>query len=232
MYRILIVLFPIAVCLAVQIASSATGECLACMYGIFPREVPGLRGIPIWSFFHFGWPHFTGNATCLLGLGIMVIMRGVLDFVLVWVLATLVGGVGVWCTGGTNTVHAGASGVIMGLFGAILTRVVFERSLVSLFWAIVVAGVYGSLFYIVLPSQAYSWQGHLWGLMGGILTAAILGCCARRAATRKQAQNEIGSEDVTLTPFDDFALERDRDKFTDEQRMKEEVDAMLSASKQ
>lgn len=223
--RILIVSLPIAVCLAVQIASSVTGICYACNYGIFPRETAGLRGILVWSFLHFGWPHFTGNATFLFGLGVMVIMRGIVDFILVWALATLVGGLGVWCTGGHGTVHAGASGVIMGLFGAVLTRVVFERSLVSLFWAMVVAGLYGSLFYIVIPSQAYSWQGHLWGLMGGILAAALLGCHAHRKS--RQAQNQIGSDDTTLSPFDDFELDRGRDKLTDEERMKKEVEDSL-----
>jgi hypothetical protein len=71
----------------------------------------------------------------------------------------------VWLVGGPYSVHAGASGVIMGFFAALVLRVLFERSLVSLFWAAFVAIFYGSLFYILIPSAAYSWQGHLFGFL-------------------------------------------------------------------
>lgn len=227
--RVLLVCVPLAVCFAVQIASSVTDTCYACLHGIFPRESRGLSGILVWPFLHFGWGHLVGNASFLFVLSLMVVVRGALDLVVVWVFAQFIGGLGTWATGGTHSVHAGASGVIMGLFGALLFRVVFERSLVALAWAALVAVLYGSLFYIVVPSQAYSWQGHMWGLLGGIVAAAILGGLAWRRARQPPASSRrgIGSDDLKLTPFDDFELERGVSKLTDEESMAREVEASL-----
>lgn len=228
--RIAVVALPIAVCFAVQMASSITGVSYAVRFGIFPRQVDGLFGILTWSFLHFSWGHLLGNASFLFVLGVMVAIRGIVDFCLVWLLAQFVGGLGTWCTGGAHTVHAGASGVIMGLFGCILLRVVFERSLVALFWAAVVAVFYGSLFYIILPTDAYSWQGHLWGLLGGVLAAALLGCYTHRRQRVERERNQIGSGDVALSPFDDFELERGAGKFTDQDAMFAVVDKELHAA--
>ncbi len=225
--RIAVVVLPVAVCFAIQIASSATGISYASRWGIFPRQVDGLFGILTWPFLHFGWGHLLGNASFLLVLGIMVAVRGIIDFCLVWLLAQFVGGFGTWCTGGAHTVHAGASGVIMGLFGCLLFRVVFERSLVAVFWAAVVAILYGSLFYIILPTDAYSWQGHLWGLLGGIMAAALLGCYSQRRNRIEHERNQIGSSEVALSPFDDFELERGAGKFADQDAMFAMVDKEL-----
>jgi membrane associated rhomboid family serine protease len=169
---VLVVSLPAAVMLILETYSAAVAKpaSLAVSYGIYPLNPHSFPSVFLyWPFLHFGWGHLFGNLPFYLILGFLCCIRGVLDFVVIFVAATWVGGLGIWFTGGRGSVHGGASGVIMGFFGALLLRVVFEKSLVSLFWAAVVAVFYGSLFYIIIPSSQYSWQGHLFGFLGGVL---------------------------------------------------------------
>ena len=110
----------------------------------------------------------------------------------------------------------------MSFFGALLLRVVFERSLVSLFWAILVAVFYGSLFYILIPSEAYSWQGHLFGFIGGVVAAAILGICWRRNKSRSENDRDESNEN-DLGVFDDLKLGDGIDRLASEEIMMNEV---------
>lgn len=53
-------------------------------------------------------------------------------------------------------------------FGYLLASGFVERSLVSVIMAVVVAGLYGSILWGVLPTNpGVSWEGHLFGLLAG-----------------------------------------------------------------
>lgn len=87
----------------------------------------------------------------------------------------LVSGLGVWLFAPPYTNHIGASGVIFGYFGFLLSRGYFERSFGTIALSIVVALLYGGMIWGVLPTQiGISWQGHLFGFLGGILAARML----------------------------------------------------------
>ncbi|NEO65782.1 MAG: rhomboid family intramembrane serine protease, partial [Moorea sp. SIO4G2] len=97
------------------------------------------------------------------------------DFFVVTTITMLVGGLGVWLLGAPNSVHIGASVLIFGYLGFLLFRGFFERNLPSIFLSILVGFLYGGLVWGVLPSQPHvSWQGHLFGFIGGILAARLL----------------------------------------------------------
>ncbi len=86
----------------------------------------------------------------------------------------LVGGLGVWLLGRANTVHIGASGLVFGYFGYLLTAGVVERSLLGVVRAVVVAGLYGSILWGAVPYRpGISWEGHLCGLLAGIGIAVL-----------------------------------------------------------
>ncbi|HHO56759.1 MAG TPA: rhomboid family intramembrane serine protease, partial [Trueperaceae bacterium] len=83
-------------------------------------------------------------------------------------------GLGTWLFGGPNTVHLGASIIIFGYLGYLLASAYFERSLSTLLVAIVVGVLYGTMIFGVLPiTKGVSWQGHLFGLLGGVLSAQL-----------------------------------------------------------
>ncbi|AOW99051.1 rhomboid family intramembrane serine protease [Moorena producens PAL-8-15-08-1] len=145
------------------------------LYGILPRNPIGLRGILFAPFLHGGFSHLISNTIPFLVLGWFVMLQETSDFFVVTTITMLVGGLGVWLLGAPNSVHIGASVLIFGYLGFLLFRGFFERNLPSIFLSIIVGFLYGGLVWGVLPSQPHvSWQGHLFGFIGGILAARLL----------------------------------------------------------
>lgn len=144
-------------------------------FGIRPRTLDGLWGI-LWApLLHGGWAHLAANSVPFVVLGWLVLLRGLSAFVLVSALVVVIGGLGVWLVGAPNTVHIGASGLIFGYIGYLLARGYFERSFSSVAISIGVAVVYGSVLFGLLPGQpGTSWEGHLFGFLGGVGCGKLL----------------------------------------------------------
>ncbi|MGB3715045.1 MAG: rhomboid family intramembrane serine protease [Candidatus Promineifilaceae bacterium] len=144
-------------------------------YGIQPRTLAGLRGILFMPFLHADFGHVLANTVPFIILGWLVMMRSTTDFFIVTGVVLLVSGLGVWFLGGSGTVHIGASALIFGFLGFLLLRAYFEWSLTSIFVALVVGMLYSGLIWGVLPlTYGVSWQGHLFGFIGGALAAYLL----------------------------------------------------------
>lgn len=144
-------------------------------FGIIPRTTVGLRGILLAPFLHGGWAHLMANSVPFAVLGWLVLLRGAGRFWTVSAIAMLVGGLGTWLTGAPGSVHIGASGVIFGYLGYLLLSGWFERSFRSIALSLFVVSAYGSLLWGVLPAQpGISWQGHLFGFLGGAIAARFL----------------------------------------------------------
>ncbi|GGN16845.1 membrane associated rhomboid family serine protease [Actinoplanes campanulatus] len=142
--------------------------------GIIPHTVAGLDGVLFSPFLHGDWEHLYGNAVPLILLGTFVLAGGARRFLWSTALIMLVAGLGVWFVGDPDTVVVGASGVIFGYLGLLLTRGLVERS----WWHLAVAAFIGLLywyqFFNILPTdQRISWQGHGLGLLGGVIAAII-----------------------------------------------------------
>ena len=63
---------------------------------------------------------------------------------------------------------------MFGYFGAILGAAVFERRVRTLGAALIALGFYSSLIAGVIPQPQISWEGHLFGLLAGVLAAKWL----------------------------------------------------------
>ncbi|MBX3060289.1 MAG: rhomboid family intramembrane serine protease [Anaerolineae bacterium] len=146
-------------------------------YGIKPRTTNGLLGILYAPFLHGGFGHLMANTMPILILGgLILISRGLKDFFVVTGLVMIVSGLGTWLIGPSFSVHIGASGLVFGYFGFLLLMAYFERSCRAIVVAGVVLFVYGGLVWGILPrGDGISWQSHLFGLVGGILAAYLLG---------------------------------------------------------
>ena len=144
-------------------------------FGILPRNVVGLRGIILSPFIHHGIPHLILNSIPFVILGTIVIIRGVGQFFQISVFIIMIGGIGVWIFGRT-ALHAGASGLIFGYFGFLVAAGWYEKKIVSILIAVAVLFLYGgAIFSGIMPTQRFvSWEGHLFGLLAGILTAKML----------------------------------------------------------
>jgi len=151
-------------------------------YGVRPRSLIGLRGILFMPFLHGGLGHLIANTPTFLILGWFVMLRQTSDFFVVTGITMLVGGLGVWLVGSPYTFHVGASGLIFGYLGYLLLRGYFERRVASIFLSITAGLLYGGLIWGVLPSRpGVSWEGHLFGFIGGAIAARLL---AQRRSTQ------------------------------------------------
>jgi membrane associated rhomboid family serine protease len=144
-------------------------------YGIHPRNFAALWGILAAPILHVGWLHLAANTLPFVVLGWLVMLRKIGDFVVVTALAILIGGLGVWVFGAANSIHVGASGLIFGYLGYLLARGYFERSVSAVVLGMVALVLYGGVLWSILPGQpGVSWEGHLFGFVGGVAAARLL----------------------------------------------------------
>jgi membrane associated rhomboid family serine protease len=147
--------------------------------GILPRNPIGLRGIIFAPFLHGNFPHLIANTAPFLVLGWLILSQGLGDFIAVSAICAIVGGLGTWMFG-ANGLHIGASGVIFGYLGFLLARYYFDRRLSSGLIALFVGASYGSVLWGIFPSlPGISWEGHLFGFLGGILAAKLVAAPTR-----------------------------------------------------
>ena len=142
--------------------------------GITPRTVTGLAGILAAPLLHGSWGHLISNTFGFAILGTLVLMWGRREFFAVSIASALVGGLGTWLVGASGTTHIGVSGVIFGYFGYLVARGFYERRVGSLILTVLVALCFGSMIFGAIPGLAgpgISWEGHLFGAIGGLLVA-------------------------------------------------------------
>ncbi|MEO1636442.1 MAG: rhomboid family intramembrane serine protease [Cyanobacteria bacterium J06631_9] len=145
--------------------------------GIRPRDPSGLWGILFAPFLHGNFAHLISNTVPFVTLSWLIMLRATEDWLVVTLISAVVGGLGTWLLGAPSSVHIGASGVIFGYFGFLLLRGYFERSLVAIAFSVLVFFLYGSILWGVLPpldGAPISWEGHLFGFIGGVLAAKFM----------------------------------------------------------
>ena len=158
-------------------------------WGIEPRQLDGLVGIPLAPFLHAGFGHLLANTLPFLILGGVIASSGIARFFQVTVIVGLVSGLGTWLFAAPGTVHLGASGLVFGYLTYLITRGIFARNLLWLAGGALIVLVYGGILWGLLPRPGVSFTGHLFGAVGGVLAAAVLhrrvgegGAAADRAA--------------------------------------------------
>lgn len=174
----------VAVMWAIEVLDLLLGGSLD-RYGILPRTMIGLRGILFAPFLHAGFAHLIANTIPFLTLGWMVMLRRTSDFFEVTAIVMVLGGLGTWLFGSPGF-HIGASGVIFGYLGFLLSRGYFERRFGSILFSLVVLFMYGGLLWGVFPTNPLiSWQGHLFGFIGGVVSAKLLAEPAKKRSYRE-----------------------------------------------
>lgn len=141
-------------------------------YGIRPREIHGLSGLIFAPFLHAGIMHLLSNSLALVTLlSVSLTYSRKLTFKVVIVTALLGGGF-IWLFGTRNTVHIGASGIIFGLIGYLMTIGIFRRELLAFIVSLIVFFYYGwTLLYLFIVLPGVSWSAHFFGFASGVLAA-------------------------------------------------------------
>lgn len=144
-------------------------------FGVYPREIFGLKGIFFSPFLHGDIEHLANNSIALLIL--LPILRYFYkeQSFLVLFLGILFSGLGTWLLGRPNY-HIGASGLIYALVSFIFFKGIFTKyyRLVALSFTVVI--LYGGSVWYMFPhvKEGISWEGHLAGFSVGLVLALLL----------------------------------------------------------
>ncbi len=164
-----IVFYLIAIIWLIEIVNLLTGHAFY-QWGILPRNIDGLPGIIIHPFIHGSLQHTILNSLPLLILGSFVALEGRAAFVKTTIFIVLVGGLLLWLMG-RSSYHIGASLLVFGYFGFILSKAFYTKTIRSILVAIITIFMYGGIVYGLVPlDNRVSWEGHLFGLIAGVLS--------------------------------------------------------------
>lgn len=141
-------------------------------YGIYPRDIEGLRGIFFSPFLHGNIEHLYNNSIPLLILiaALSYFYRELIFKVLVY--GILLSGLLTWIIGRENY-HIGASGLIYVLVSFIFFKGIMTKYYRLVALSLLVIMTYGSMVWYVFPDieEGISWEGHLAGLIAGFVFA-------------------------------------------------------------
>jgi membrane associated rhomboid family serine protease len=165
----------VAVMWIVEVVNALDANRLDTTGGLYARNVDHLWAIFTSPFLHAGFGHLIANTIPFVFMGAIIAMRGAARLALVTLIVVIVGGLGTWLIspGGTDTV--GASGIVFGYAGYLLTRGLFDHSVGELLTGAVVGILWGAaLIASLIPHGHISWEGHLSGALGGVIAAWLL----------------------------------------------------------
>jgi membrane associated rhomboid family serine protease len=154
-------------------------------YGVVPRRLIGLVGIPVMPFLHASLRHVLSNTVPLVVLLVLLAGSRAQSWEVVTIIIVL-GGALLW-TFGRTAVHIGASGLVSGLTVFLILSGLLEQRIIPLLVALLVGFLYGgSLILGVLPriGSQISWDGHLCGAIAGGVVAYALARGSRPSAAR------------------------------------------------
>ncbi len=134
----------------------------------------GLWGILTAPLLHGSFQHIVANAASLLLLGSLagsVYPKATVRALPIFWLGS---GLGAWLLGEPGSHHLGASGLTHGLMFLVFMLGLLRRDRPSIAAAMIAFFLYGGMLLTVLPQEpGVSWQSHLGGAFGGVLSAFL-----------------------------------------------------------
>ncbi|GAA1104003.1 MULTISPECIES: rhomboid family intramembrane serine protease [Pseudonocardia] len=153
-----------------EAVDQASGGMVESAAAIYPRSTEGLTGVLTAPLVHDDWAHLAANSLPFLIFGFLAMSGGPVQWFAVTATIWLVSGLGVWLVSPAPVI--GASGIVFGWFLFLLVRGFYARNGRQILLALVLFLFYGSILWGVLPSDpSVSWQGHLFGAVGGVVAA-------------------------------------------------------------
>jgi membrane associated rhomboid family serine protease len=142
-------------------------------YGLYPRNIQGLRGVFFMPFVHADWSHLLSNLSALsvlLWLGFYTFGRFYfVVFTFIWIAS----GSWAWFFA-RESYHIGASGLVYGLAVFSLLTGILSRNNTLKGLALIILFLYGSFLWGLFPweyTRDISWEVHLTGAIAGGMLA-------------------------------------------------------------
>ena len=142
-------------------------------FGVYPRTIYGLRGIILSPFIHGSIDHLYHNTIPLfvLSLALFYFYNKIAWRVIL--VGILLSGFFTWVIGRPAN-HIGASGLIYVLVSFTFFKGIFAKHYRLIALSLLVIFLYGSMIWYVFPvKDGMSWEGHLSGLITGLLFAVL-----------------------------------------------------------
>ncbi len=144
-------------------------------YGLAPKSFAGLIGIFTYPFLHKDFSHLISNSLPLLVLATALIYYYRPNAFIIFLQLFFISGFWLWVIGARGSVHIGASGLVYGLTAFHFATGIIKRNLRQMAFAILVVFLYGSMVWGIfpgyLPDKNISWEGHLMGMLAGLVLA-------------------------------------------------------------
>ena len=137
-------------------------------YGVYPRDLIGLRGVFLTHFIHSNVSHLFNNSIPLFVLlsSLFYFYRQVALKILLF--GALLSGFLTWLIA-RESYHIGASGVVYVLFSFVFFSGIIRKHYRLVALSFIIVFLYGGMIWYVLPiKQGISWEGHLSGLLVGL----------------------------------------------------------------
>ncbi len=159
--------------------------------GILPRNIFGLIGILFGPLIHGDLIHLLSNSFPFVLLSGFILFqqrrKGIDVLLFVYVLS----GALTWFIG-RQAYHIGASGVIYGMASYLLFKGFIGRDREALAVSLAILFLYSGLFYGLFPGEErVSWEGHLSGLIAGLVAALSYGTGTSTAKRKKLSEEHL-----------------------------------------
>ena len=142
-------------------------------FGVYPQTFKGLRGVIFSPFIHSGIDHLYHNTIPLfvLSTALFYFYRSIAWKVLLY--GILLSGFLTWLIG-RPAYHIGISGLIYVLASFTFFKGIFAKHYRLIALSLMVVFLYGSMVWYTMPiKEGMSWEGHLSGMITGLLFALI-----------------------------------------------------------
>ena len=196
-------------------------------YGIRPKNIESLRGIFLMPLLHSktDWAHIVNNSfPTLILLGTLIFYYRSIAF-RVFTFSWLFTGTCLWIFAtDTNTYHIGMSGIIYALAGFLFTSGVLRKYLPLQGISLFVAFLYGSMIWGIFPMETHvSWEGHLSGLITGVLLAVFYrNNGPQRPKYQYEIEKEMGIEPPDLEgQYNQLIRQQEEERKLREEKLKE-----------
>ena len=143
------------------------------LLGIRPRRFSGLIGILCAPFLHANFNHIFFNSIPLIVLSDFLLINARPYFLCVSLCIMLISGFLIWCFAKPG-LHVGASGLITGYWALLVYDIYQQGSVTAIILGALSLYYFAGIFLGIIPGKkGVSWEGHLFGLIAGVLTAMI-----------------------------------------------------------
>lgn len=164
--------FMVFLCWMVFILEKGSGANFA-VFGIFPREWDGLKGILFSPFLHSDLNHLVNNSVPLLVLGTALFYFYPVQALRVILISLFTEGILVWFFA-RDSYHIGASGVVYSLAFFLFASGILRKDKRLSILSLLVVFLYGGMVWGIFPQKGHiSWESHFAGAFCGVFLAVL-----------------------------------------------------------